>query len=835
MLMFILDRHFQRLGVIDTETIDHTRFNFNTENQTYTITDGVLLSTFTASFNKNYEESEHLVIGNYIAFKDEWDKTWCFTINEIPNETTYTREIYCEDLGLDLLNSASLAYPSNGKQKIDYYLNRELNDSGWTIGLNEIGTTKEISFDTSSTALKRLQDIATAFECEIYFDIKFNANQLVEQKVNIVKQIGVEKPKERLTTEQDITEIKRTISYKDLKTACYAFGANNTGIETLSYNDGKYISNYGSNLVVSMEASQLYNRFPVQGYKDRGYFEMVNTSESSEKNQILADAIKALSAVDKPKITYEATVLFDSTKGVSIGDTIQLVDMYYNPKLLLEARVTGFEVSRTNSQNNKVTISNYKLKDDGISQLIKDFQSTNNRLDDIEEQQVSVTITEEKKGQYVQMTAQVWKGNINITSQFSDKDFVWRKTDITGREDVRFNTDHKADGNKITVDLNDVDRSCEITCSVLYHPFVFVSKPWFQNGLKSLATRLKNEKEDGDTAVIFATDLHQANQSYIRDNRPFLYKAVDHIKNMVELTKMADIDLIVLGGDNADGSCAKPLQIQSLKDVMNTLEESSAPYVVCRGNHDNNNWYAKVLSKDNPSCSNIITADELRDILAKPSKKFKNIDVQDCYYSVDINNIRHIVLNSSDYPDLINNDSPLFLDAYAYQEGQINWLVDKLQNNNGMDICVYQHLPFYKTFKYKDGQGNAMPAYNDDVIKGILDAFQNKKSYYAFRSSETSHFPCQVSVDFSKSKGRIIYGIYGHTHNDRLTKSQNIQYISTSSCGGVERKVYGTGPLSKRVENTLTEDLWDVLLIKPKQRKVKILRYGQGEDREVSY
>lgn len=833
--MFVLNQHFQRECIIDTDSMEQNQFNFNTEKQTYTITDGVLLSTFTATFNKNYPEAEYLVVGNYIAFKDEWDKTWCFLINEITNETTYTREIYCEDLGLDLLNSASLTYPSNSPQRIDYYLNRELNDSGWEIGVNEIKTKKELSFDVSSTTLKRIQDIATAFECEIDFEIKFNANQLVEQKINIRKHIGVENPVARLQTEQDITEIKRTISIKELKTACYALGANDTGIEKLSYNDGKYVSNYGSNLVISQEASEQFSRFAHKSKGNRGYLEMVNTSESSEANQILADAIKALSEVDKPKINYEANVLFQFDQSINIGDTVQLIDFYFQPKLLLEARVTGFEISRTRPSENKITISNFKEKEDGISKLIKDFQNSHNRLDKIEHQQVSVTIDEEQNGSERKMVARVWLGNKDITDEFSNQDFTWIKTDITGREDVNFRMKYKNVGNVITVDLNEIDRTSTITCSVIYHQFLYVSKPWFQKGLKTLATKVHNEKEEGDTAVIFATDLHQANQSYIRDNRPFLYKAVDHVKNMVELTKMADIDLIVLGGDNADGSCAKSLQIQSLKDVMNTLEESSAPFVVTRGNHDNNNWYAQVLSKDNPSCSNIITADELRDILAKPSKKFKNIDVQDCYYSVDINNIRHIVLNSSDYPDLINNDSPLFLDAYAYQEDQINWLVDKLQNNNGMDICVYQHLPFYKTFKYKDGQGNAMPAYNDDVIKGILDAFQNKKSYYAFRSSETSHFPCQVSVDFSKSKGRIIYGIYGHTHNDRLTKSQNIQYISTSSCGGVERKVYGTGPLSKRVENTLTEDLWDVLLIKPKQRKVKILRYGQGEDREVSY
>lgn len=834
MIIYALNRNFERLCSFDTNETDLTKFSLLTDEQTYTISEGVLLSTFTASFLKKHPMSENLILGNYLAFQDEWGKTWCFTINEITNETSELREIYCEDLGLDLLNSISTSFEANEKQTIEYYLLRELADTGWELGVNEIpDRTRKITFDDSSTTLKRLQNIATNFGCEIYFDVEFRGNNLIRQQVNIVKQIGKEKPSVKLTENKEIIDIKKSINIKDLKTAIYAKGANNSDISSLSYNDGKYVSTYGSNLVFDREATELWNRFPSKKRLDRGFLEMSYTSESSDPAQIISDAINELEKYTQPIATYEANFLFEVGKNISVGDKVQLVDLTFNPKLLLEVRVNSITVSRINSSQNSITISNAREVEDGISNVIKDFNKVNNRVDKIEEESVEVMIFEETKGTKMILTAKIFRGNKEITNQFTKEEFIWIKTDITGIHDEFWEKTHKGVGNIIEVDLNSVDRTAIFNCTVLYHQFVLVSQKWFQDGLKNIVTKITYEKNEDDIAIIFATDLHQAMSTAIRANdEPLRYSKL-HIKNIAELTKMTDIDCIILGGDVADGSSTKSLQLQSFDDIIKNLEQSDCPYIIAKGNHDDNSWYAHTHGGPYYNFDNIIKDDEMYSKIAIPSKRFSEIDVQNCYYSIDIGNTRHIVLNCIDIPYILNeNGNPKYEGQYTvgYREDQLKWFIEKLETSENKDIFLYQHVQFGDTYKKE----NEMSRYNEDEIMKIIDDFNNKKIHKSSRT-DNPDFNYNVEGDFTRTTGKVVYGMYGHYHNDAITELNGVQYITTGSSVPVERKWRGSGLLADRTLHTLQEDLFDVIIIKPTERKVKMLRFGAGYDREIEY
>jgi hypothetical protein len=45
----------------------------------------------------------------------------------------------------------------------------------------------------------------------------------------------------------------------------------------------------------------------------------------------------------------------------------------------------------------------------------------------------------------------------------------------------------------------------------------------------------------------------------------------------------------------------------------------------------------------------------------------------------------------------------------------------------------------------------------------------------------------------------------------------------------------GSAIAPERKLNTASEDLWDVLVIRPQSRKINTVRFGAGEDREWSY
>lgn len=828
MNLHVLDRHFNILTVVDLNNTNPNEFSLYNDLMNYTITDGVSLATFSATVPKRFKESQYFTAGNYIALKDEWNHTYCLVINDV-KETHDTSEIYAEDLGLDLLNSASIAFESNLDQPVEYYVNRELYDTGWEIGRNDIRTKRKVTFDSSSTTLKRLQDIATAFECEIYFDIAFKGSHLVKQQVNIVHQIGSETPVTRLVNGENMTAWQKEVSFQELKTAVYAYGANGKDIAGLSYNDGKYRSYYGSNLIVDMDAANEWNRFPNKSKSDVGYYEMVNTSDSEDVNEILNDAIKALEKCSSPKVTYESTVIYKPGEVIQLGDYVQLVDAQSN--IYLKARVTGCEVSRTNSSNNKIVLSNYIALNDGISTRIKSLQNEQNRLENQLDMNVRVETYRELKGTIWTIYAKVFRGSEDITDQFESTDFIWKKYNYDGTEDVEWETKYSKTGTVVQCDINEIDRDADIECVLLVYPFMLVSVQWFQHALRNMATKIKTKTKDDSSVVLFATDLHQALSSAIRDNTEIYRHANEHIKNVVELTNMVNIDLVVLGGDIADGSTTKGQQVAALKQVMSTLGMANARYMVCKGNHDDNNWYAQRLAGVQWDLTNVIMPNEMNQLLIDPIRHQEGMHVTDFQTAyIDIKGIRHIILNSSDCPYKLNDDgNPMFfsLEVRGYSSQQLQWLVDTLKSTpNDYKVCLYQHMGYGDTYSKQN-----YTSYNEEQLMQILDAFQHHKNVKIVNND--SNFKTNIEADFTWNKATILYGIHGHYHNDKLMKWHDINFISTGCSAPVPRHLDGTGLLDHRELQTINEDLFDVLIITPSENHIDVLRFGAGKDRSI--
>lgn len=827
MIVLVLDRYFNRVTSFEMGDSNPSRFTVLDDIQTYTITDGVMLSTFTATLSKRWKDSKYINLGSYLVFRDEWDKMWCFTIDEITNETKDTREIYCEDIGLDLLNSNAVTFEANDEQPIEYYLNRELYDTGWTIGINEITTKRKLTFDSGSTTLRRLQDIALAFGCEIYFDIDFNGRSLKKQQVNIVKQIGLKRPKMRLTNGIEVTALSKSINIKELKTAVHAYGANGKDLVDFEYNDGRFRTDYGSNLVVDMEAHEKWNRFPNKSKGDKGYFEMINTAESEDHNDILASAIKALKEKSTPQATYEASIMFPPGKDIHLGDYIQLVDPEFQPELLLESRISSMQISRSNSNNNQVTLSNYRELDSGISDKIRSLQDKQYQIEAAQTTNISIHIHQELQGDKVILEAQVMRGAIDITSEFGDKDFSWKKQTIKG-PDEEFNKIHSATGSRIEVDINYVDRTDVFTVQLIVHPFQYVSAKYFQDELRIIANKIEYEREEGAPVVLFATDLHNSLSTALRDNGELLKYAPVHTRNMVELSSMVKLDIMVLGGDIADGSTSKPQQIASLKQIISLAKLANCPTMFCIGNHDTNAWYAKQTGSKNYGMENILTPLELKSIFMDSIRYEKGMKVTDfgCAY-IDINNVRHIILNTSDLPYERNNEGNPIYDAnntFGYSGKQCEWLAKTLKETpHDYNVAVYQHTPYGTT------HGN-INGFNYQVIMNILDAF-NRHGAVDMNDTSSDWWGYDIYEDYTTTESKVLYGLHGHLHDDVLALYNGIPFIGTGCNAPFNIDRFYNPELDNRTLQTVNEDLFDVLIFKPSINKIKVLRFGAGWDR----
>ena len=75
-------------------------------------------------------------------------------------------------------------------------------------------------------------------------------------------------------------------------------------------------------------------------------------SQSELANLALAD----LKIDSEPNVSYETELFYPDAK---IGDTIRIDDDGYQPKLMLEARVTKLEICFTDPTKNKVTFNNF--------------------------------------------------------------------------------------------------------------------------------------------------------------------------------------------------------------------------------------------------------------------------------------------------------------------------------------------------------------------------------------------------------------------------------------------------------------------------------------------
>lgn len=820
MLVFVLDRYFNRLTTFDMLEDNPEKMSFDTEQQSYQIIDNVMLSTFTARVPKKFEEAKHLNLGNYIAFKDEWGKLWCFTITEISNEDRDYREIYCEDVGLDLLNSTSISFQSNEEQTIDYYLNRELYDTGWSIGINEIKSKKKVTFEESSTTLRRIQDIAKAFECEVYFDIEFNGRDFSKQQVNIVKQIGLNRSRIRLTNGREITTLTKSINIKELKTACYCLGANGKDISSLDYDDGTYYSEKGSSLLINRDAHERWNRFANKNSSSRGYFEMVSNSNSEDVNTILHEGKKLLEQASEPQASYNASMNFELGLELSLGDYVEIADPDFNPALFLKARINELVISRLNSSNNQITLSNFSLLEDGISDRIKTLEEKQGYITQQQSNNISIKIHQRIEEQKMILEAQVLRGLVDITNEFSENDFSWMKQTLEG-PDEKFNNEHYGVGNKIEIDINLVDRTDIFTCQLLVHPFQFVSQSWFQDELKSVAQKIEYEKEDNSVVVILANNIKYSISSRLNKNTNILRQSKEHIKNIVELTNMTKVDLVVLNGNIIDGSTTKDKSLESMQQIIDLIKLSNCNYGITFGNTDTNIDYALETNNFN----NMIKQHELNKILKKSVGNQVNVRITDFNSTyIDVNNVRHIMLNTSDLPFKTNEEGHIVYNynkAYGYTGEQIQWLADVLKSTpKNFDVCIYQHLSFGKTYS------NQYELYNFDIVTNLITAFKNK-GIFDYHGGEDI-FKADIEVDFTTNKSKVLFCDFGHFYEDIFIDYNQMPFICTANNVAIS-----TEQIQDRNLHTKNEDLFDVLVYKPIKKEIKLIRFGAGKDRTI--
>ena len=140
MILYFADRRMNILGQASTGLPKGV--TITNDLKTEDIDEGVATLQFDLEYDAEWRKKaeEWTEAGNYILRKDGDDREFYTIISRENNPVSgVISEVYAEDAGLDLLNEVVGSYTADQAYPIAFYIEKFSYDSGFEIGINEIG------------------------------------------------------------------------------------------------------------------------------------------------------------------------------------------------------------------------------------------------------------------------------------------------------------------------------------------------------------------------------------------------------------------------------------------------------------------------------------------------------------------------------------------------------------------------------------------------------------------------------------------------------------------------------------------------------------------------
>lgn len=308
-------------------------------------------------------------------------------------------------------------------------------------------------------------------------------------------------------------------------------------------------------------------------------------------------------------------------------------------------------------------------------------------------------------------------------------------------------------------------------------------KMYYSAEIDQTCTEISQARENIETPLTIAliADTHYA-PGTTWDNSLCNIKAVNdtvHFDNIIHL------------GDLTDGLGSKLLTKQYADYVMNGLKQIGIPTYLTIGNHDTNYFHG------NPNAYSRAEQYDAYHSGKDPTDAVRN--GADLWYYVDRypQKLRMLFLGSYDAGES---------ERYGFWEEEIEW-VQKTLNETPPDWCVivFSHVPL-------------LP-----------------KMHYWTKTIRNADKLLSVFIQFNSEENRLLGYIHGHNHCDQINTEQGFPIVSLGS-NKMEYFTYykPDGAVTyRRTANTASEDLWDVLVVDTKNRKLDLIRFGAGDNRSV--
>lgn len=297
--------------------------------------------------------------------------------------------------------------------------------------------------------------------------------------------------------------------------------------------------------------------------------------------------------------------------------------------------------------------------------------------------------------------------------------------------------------------------------------------PAFAAEIDRVAQRVNELREPGDCVFLLISDIHHSIGDYWADT----------VRNLQACAERIDFDAVVQMGDVTDGIAPRAVTEQLVGEVIDPLRNLGAPLLGCLGNHDVNYFHGNAESLD--------TATSAKLCLGRSNPNY--------YHDIPSSQLRLIFLDSFD---------PQRKERYGYTRECVKWLRSTLrQTPKGWRVLAFSHVTPVAVHHYWSETIENGPR----VIKA-LERFNRRR------------------------KGAVLGLIHGHNHADQLYWAGGIPIIS-EGCAKYEyfKEKKPAGAITPdRERGTVNQELWDVVVVKPKADRMEFVRFGAGESRSVS-
>ncbi|WP_419724693.1 phage tail protein [Terrisporobacter petrolearius] len=332
------------------------------------------VETYEFSTLSNARTSEALELGNYVVFK--YDNNYkMFQIMDLEDYHKDGKQIincYCEMSGLELLTDYCEPFSIEGN--VELFFNTVLQDTNWSIGgySSSLATNiQQVKVDKYTNVYKVIQEnISTYGNIEIEYRVEFDGNRLLGYFIDVYENgYRGSKVYKRFEYGENVSGITRKRNLNDFASAMIGQGKDKLTFKDIEWeksNGDPADKPKGQDFVVDLEANDKFNK---HGKYIKGLFD---DSDITNPQDLLLKSWEKLQEVKEPKFDYDVDLALTSVEyeDIKIGDTNYVIDNDYNPPIFLEARIGKLEISLTDPNKNKCTLSNYK---DLVSKTRKDI------------------------------------------------------------------------------------------------------------------------------------------------------------------------------------------------------------------------------------------------------------------------------------------------------------------------------------------------------------------------------------------------------------------------------------------------------------------------------